>query len=233
MQLVNICERRSALLQNVLGRGNMEIVTQCQKGKVAITIRFNFFFCCPSPPQKKDKKNNVCFSCPEKETDKNVESLTARAIRGSCSFHLHLQFSFILLKSRTFEKALRSILWIVAQAQEMTHRFSFVTMSFEVYTFITLGMAKLRMPVPEICRKCGFFYAPLALSFPKTLARYQDSQIFVRFRGTGLSLTAQKQRSLFDKYHHLESFSQLLGIRTNGQLNVFGSFVSEAITDLN
>lgn len=79
----------------------------------------------------------------------------------------------------------------------------------------------------------AFFYALLAPSSPKTLARYQDSQIFVRFRGTGLSLTAQKQKSSFDKCHHLESLYQLVGIRTNGQLNVFGSFVSEAITNIN
>lgn len=93
-------------------------------------------------------------------------------------------------------------------------------------------MAKVRMPVPEICRKFGFFYALLPTLFPENLSRYQDSQILVRFRGTGLSLTTQKQWSSFDKYH-LESFYQLLGIRTNGQLNVFGSFVSEAITSIN
>lgn len=83
-------------------------------------------------------------------------------------------------------------------------------MSFEVPTVSNWDWPKLVCLFLNFEGSLAFFYAPLPHPSSKTFAQYQDSQ-------TLLSLTAQKQGSSLDKYHHLERLCRLLGIRTNEQ----------------
>lgn len=104
--------------------------------------------CSPLSPAK-DKTNNVCFLCPERGTDKKVESPMARAILiFSCSPVVFLSFPFWVFLFPPPKAERRKRHWALSRGllprlRKWLSQILFCQMSFEVYTVFTWKWLKL------------------------------------------------------------------------------------------